>query len=387
MAGTLALPMGLSGLAAMPRASFAQTIESPIAPPDVTAKALYVWDETAGMPLYSRNADDHLAVGSIVKLMTALTVLHHVDDLTTIYTATTDDEVEPPYTEMNLVAGDQVEVGLLLYGMLIPSGNDAARCLARNVGIQLSGTDNARIATQAFMDEMNRYAAELGLDNSRFITPDGTDAPAAYSSAEDVCLMMRLALKSDKLRSIMKEPAALFYSSNNADNGKPREYSIANTNHFLNGMISPNPGIIAGKTGTEVSAGANIVVARQVGNNIVIITLVGSGHSYGDEQTGAGAYDYRYDDATAIISAMDTQFTWATPDADGILPGLSTEMLVWDVALQNPPAIPVPLNMPESTLGYQLQLESPGDNDSVGSLLLYYGATEVGSLPLYAAGA
>jgi len=348
-----------------------------IAPPDVSAQAIYVVDATTGIPLYSKNPNEHLPIGSVVKIMTALVTIRHVEDLNEQVVIQESDLVDTSvYSNMALQEGDTLTVSLLLYGLLIPSGNDGARALARHVGAKLSGSEDNRVATEAFVNEMNAYAAELGLDNSRFTNSHGEDSPNAYSSAEDVSILARELMKSELLRNIVSQPAYRFTSVG----PEQRVYEKSTTNKRLG-----QNGVVGIKTGTTVDAGGNVVLAREVndGNNTVIIVILGADHSYvtGDPNTP----DARWADADTIMSAMDQQFAWTTPNSDGLLPGLNEQLAVWDVSLENPPAIPVP-NVEGVTLGYQLQLAPAAEGGSAGTLHLYYGQTHVGALPLTQAG-
>lgn len=350
-----------------------------IAPPDVSAQAIYVVDATTGIPMYSKSPDEHLPIGSVVKIMTALVTIRHVEDLNEQVVIQESDLVDTAvYSNMALQEGDTLTVSLLLYGLLIPSGNDGARALARHVGAKLSGSEDTRVATEAFVNEMNAYAAELGLDDSRFTNSHGEDSPNAYSSAEDVSILARELMKSDLLRDIVSQPAYRFTSVG----PEQRVYEKPTTNNRLG-----QNGVVGVKTGTTVDAGGNVVLAREVngGSNMVIIVILGADHSYvtGDPNTP----DARWDDADTIMSAMDQQFAWTTPNSDGLLPGLNEQLAVWDVSLENPPAIPVP-NVDGATLGYQLQLGATGEPGApAGTLHLYYGQTHVGALPLTQAGA
>jgi D-alanyl-D-alanine carboxypeptidase len=283
---------------------------------------------------------------------------------------------------MNLVAGDTLTVSQLLYGLLIPSGNDGARALARHVGAKLSGSEDPDVATGAFVNEMNAYAASLGLKNSRFTVPDGIDTPNSYTSAYDMTILSRELMRNDFLRGVVKEPAYRFYSVG----PEGRVYEKDSTNKFLMDPEFRDPSVIGVKTGTTGQAGGNVVLAREVngGANTVLITIIGANHSYltGDETTP----DARWTDAQSIMSAMDASFTWTAPNGDGVLPGLNEQMQVWDVQFQNPPAIPVPTGA-DVTLGYRLQLGATTDPGArAGTLHLFYGDTEVGAVPIFQAG-
>lgn len=346
-------------------------------PPDVTARSVYVFDATSGITLYSKDADEHLQVGSIVKIATALVVVNNAGLDEQVVIQESDLVDTDLYSNMNLVAGDTLTVSQLLYGLLIPSGNDGARALARHVGASLSGSDDARIATEAFVKEMNTYAANLGLKDSRFTVPDGVDTPNSYSTAHDIAILSGELMENEFLRGVVVNPAYRFTSVG----PEQRVYEKGTTNERLG-----QSGVVGIKTGTTQQAGGNVVLGREVngGNNLVIVAIIGADHSY---TTGDPASDSaRWTDADAIMAAMNAQFIWSTPDANGVLAGLSEEMQVWGVQLQNPPAIPVP-NTGDTALAYQLQIgaaTTPGER--AGTLHLYYGEDQVGTIPIFQAG-
>lgn len=346
-------------------------------PPDVTAKSVYVYDATSGIELYTKNANEHLQVGSIVKIATALVVVNNAGLDEQVVIQESDLVDTQMYSNMALVAGDTLTVSQLLYGLLIPSGNDGARALARHVGAKLSGSEDARVATAAFVQEMNAYAASIGLTDSRFTVPDGIDTPNSYSTAHDVAILSGELMKNEFLRGVVINPAYRFTSVG----PEQRVYEKSTTNERLG--VS---GVVGIKTGTTQQAGGNVVLGREVngGSNLVIIAIIGADHSY---ITGDPASDNsRWSDADAIMAAMDAQFTWSTPDTDGVLAGLSEEMQVWNVQMQNPPTIPVPTTG-DVALGYQLQIgaaTNPGER--AGTLHLYYGENQVGTIPIFQAG-
>jgi D-alanyl-D-alanine carboxypeptidase (penicillin-binding protein 5/6) len=356
----------------------AETLVSPIAGPAVSAQAIYVMDATSGIPLYSKNPDERRPIGSVVKIMTALVTLKYVENPDKEQVKIIEsDPVDPIYSKMNVQVGDTLTVTQLLYGLMLPSGGDAANALCRHVGAIISGIDGQpSIACESFVNAMNAYAAELGLDNSRFTNPDGRDADNAYSSAQDVYLMTEAMTRNDKLMSVIQNPAYRFDSVGPEN----REYAADSTlaPHLTNGVIG-------GKTGSEEDAGANVALIREVngGSNNVIIVVMGATLQY--DENSVPIVDTRWDDVNTIISAMDSQFTWTDPSQAGVIPGLSEQMTVWDVSLQNPPAIPLPSGAGVN-IAFQMQVGpvvEPGE--PAGTLYLFYGDTPVGDLPLYQA--
>lgn len=361
------------------QAQAAETLVSPITPPTVTAEAIYVMDVTSGIPLYTKDPDERRPIGSVVKIMTALVTMKYVEnpDEARVEIIEYDMVDQTVWSNMNLEVGDTLTVSQLLYGLLLPSGGDAANALCRYVGGIISNvTAHPDIACQSFVSEMNTLAAELGLDNSRFTNPDGADADHAYSSAQDVYLLTEALMQDSKLNSIIQNPAYQFTSVG----PEARLYAKDSTlqPHLTNG-------IVGGKTGTETQAGGNVTAIREVngGNNRVVIVVMGATMEW--DENRMPTVDTRWDDVNTIISAMDSQFSWTNPSESGVIPGLSEQMMVWDVALQDPPAIPVPTTG-EVSIAFQLQVGPVVDSgEPAGTLYLYYGETPVGDLPLYQA--
>lgn len=357
----------------------AETLESPIAAPNVTAEAIYVVDATSGIPLYSKNPDERRPIGSVVKIMTALVTLKYVEDpdqeqVKIIESDLVDTAI---WSNMNLQSGDTLTVTQLLYGLMLPSGGDAANALCRHVGGIISGvTEHPSIACESFVGEMNSLAAELGLDNSRFTNPDGADAVNSYSSAQDVYLMTEAMMRSNKLMNIIQNSAYQFHS-----------VGPENRLYAKDSTLQPylNNGIVGGKTGSEELAGGNVSAIREVngGSNRVVIVVMGA--TLTTDPTSGESVDTRWDDVNAIMAAMDSQFTWTNPAENGVIPGLSQQMLVWDVTLQDPPAIPVPTGAGVN-IAFQMQVGPVvGTGEPAGTLYLYFGETPVGDLPLYQA--
>ncbi len=153
--------------------------------------------------LYERNAYQRIPLASLTKLMTAVVVMRHssIDTWTTIV----EDDLIGEAT-MGLVAGDDLTLGDLLYGLLISSGNDAAMAIARTVGWQPGDTSHSQ-SVQRFVDLMNQTAREIGLRDTHFMNPHGLDEPYHYSTAHDVAIMLRAALNYPELRVRMTTPA------------------------------------------------------------------------------------------------------------------------------------------------------------------------------------
>lgn len=366
----------------MPAVSLAQDERVPTAPdsgiqpPEVSAGNVYVYDATAAVELYARNADQRVPIASTVKIATALVVMANAE-LDEEVTILDSDLVDPTvFSNMGvngLTPGDTFTVEQLLVGLLVPSGSDAANALARHVGMNLADTDDADSAFNAFVDEMNNYVLSIGLKNTQFTNPAGDDSDNSYSTAHDLARLGGRLMRDQTLRAIVGQPAMSVRSIG----PEQRPYEEPGTNQLLG-----QRGVVGIKTGSTSEAGACLVTARQVndGRNTVITVVLGSDLAYGENNDIIA--DGRYTDTEAIFNAMDDTFRWVAPAAEGVFPGLDEQMAVWGVSMQDPPAIPVP-NDPAYAIRYQLVLVPPDGEKATGQVLLYYGEDEVGSLPVY----
>ncbi|HYJ12399.1 MAG TPA: serine hydrolase [Thermomicrobiales bacterium] len=344
-------------------------------PPAMTAAGVYAYDLETGIVLYEKNADDRRQVGSTVKVATALTVMKYGNPEDEVVIEKDDTVDITLYSNMQLVAGDTLTVGTLLFGLLLPSGNDAALALARHVGYDLCNCDDATAARSAFVDAMNEMATELGLTNTHFENPDGIDHDSAYSSAHDMAILFGELMKNERLASIVAEPAYSFWSVGKT----PRNYTGVTTNQLLG-----TNGVVGGKTGTTSEAGACVVLARQVaGSDATVITaILGADVEYDDKSFVVEGSDQRWNDANSLFADMDQQFSWVVPGADGTFPGLDEEMAVWQVSLAGSPLIPYPAE--GVTASYQLVL---GEGDTAGAVHLFFDEQQVGSVPVESAAA
>lgn len=345
-------------------------------PPLVTSQGVYSFDVNSGIVLYSKEPDKRIAIGSLTKIATALVVMKNgnLDDEVEVVESDLAGEGE---SNMQLKVGDTLTVGTVLYGLLIPSGNDGANLLARHVGGQISGSDDPIQATRAFVEAMNQYARDAGLKDTKFTNPSGIDGGEAFSTAHDVAILFSLLMKDERLAAIAGEPAYSFYSTGTS----PRQYQGETTNKLLG-----QQGVIGGKTGSTPTAGGCVVLASEVDNGSVVITAVlGSDLTY-NATDGMIDEDVRWDDASAILEAMGSQFAWTAPGSEGTFPGLADEMAAWEMEFKDPPAVPYPRE-DDSLATFQLMMGPPVDPGKQGGVVvLYYDKIEVGRIPVYQVG-
>jgi D-alanyl-D-alanine carboxypeptidase (penicillin-binding protein 5/6) len=160
--------------------------------PTITSRAAIVESMDTGTVLYERNADTHRPMASTTKIMAATLVLESGIDLSTPVTVSAKAATtwEP---SVWVKTGDVLTVKQLLYALLLRSANGAAVALAENDAGSVS----------AFIEKMNNKAQELGMKNTHFVTPNGLDAEGHYSTASDMALLARYAMKNQQFRKFV----------------------------------------------------------------------------------------------------------------------------------------------------------------------------------------
>jgi D-alanyl-D-alanine carboxypeptidase/D-alanyl-D-alanine carboxypeptidase (penicillin-binding protein 5/6) len=219
----------------------------------VSASAAILIEADTGTVLFSKNEKQHRSIASTTKIMTTLLTLE-AGDLDGQFTVDST-AILAEGTSMGLKEGDIVTRRALCYGMLLPSGNDAANAAAINISGSYS----------AFAEKMNRKAIALGMENSNFVTPSGLDADGQYSCAYDLALLTAYALKNEDFREICCKKSAKVKFGN-----PPYERWLNNSNKLLKNY----PDCIGVKTGFTDNAGRTLVsAASRNGITLIAVTL------------------------------------------------------------------------------------------------------------------
>lgn len=217
---------------------------------------LYNLDEDT--VLYEKNPDEKIAIASLTKLMTAVVAVENISSLDEKVKLTTKDFeglIEANASVAGFSVGQNPTYRDLLYGLLLPSGADAALALARNVA---GSRDN-------FVKMMNAKAKELGLVNTHFVNETGLDAEEHYSTLKEVAILFKYALKNPELNKILKKDT----------------YTMSDGSFTVRSSISKNRTrynldmdyILGGKTGTTDNAGLCLAsIASKNGTNYMLIT-------------------------------------------------------------------------------------------------------------------
>ena len=212
------------------------------------AAAAVLMDAGSGRVLYEQNAHEPLPIASITKLMTALVALESgraLDEAVTILPQWTGAEGSSLY----LRPGEVLTLEDLLYGLLLHSGNDAALAVA----------EYCAGSVETFVEQMNRWAGELGMEDTHFANPSGLDGEDHASSAYDMALLARACLDNETLQQMVSTKSVTL------------EGRVL-TNH--NKLLWRYEGCIGLKTGYTSTAGRTLVTAAErEGLTLVCVTL------------------------------------------------------------------------------------------------------------------
>ncbi|MGB6221613.1 D-alanyl-D-alanine carboxypeptidase family protein [Haloferula sp.] len=234
------------------------------APPQVYGESAIVIDAYSGRVLYAKNADQIRPVASTQKIVTALTVISAGNVNKPVVIQSSDTQCEP--TKLYVSPGQTYTRQELMKALMVKSGNDVARALARDVGGSQEG----------FSAMMNRKAASLGMRNSRFINPNGLPAQGQYSTARDIAIASRAAYNVPLIRSWAETKAYTFRFSNG------RTKLLTNTNKLLKRV----PYCDGMKTGTTNAAGRCLVATGELNGRaaIVVVLKSNSTHIWNDSE-------------------------------------------------------------------------------------------------------
>lgn len=161
------------------------------APPAVNARGAVLMDAASGRILWEQNGEKRLPMASTTKIMTALVALRYGNPDEKIKVRANTTRIEG--SSIWLEEGEVLTLTQLLYGLMLRSGNDAAETIAQAVA---GGVDS-------FIDLMNRTARQLGADDTHFVNPHGLPADDHYTTARDLAVITREALKNPLFRQIV----------------------------------------------------------------------------------------------------------------------------------------------------------------------------------------
>lgn len=227
-------------------------------------KSAVLSPQDGGDVIFAKDARAHMNPASTTKIMTAILALKYGNLSDSVTVGNEVVITEPGASLAKLKPGDTLTMEQLVYGLMLPSGNDAANAIA----IHMAGS------IDAFVEMMNKEAKEIGAVDTHFVNANGLTNPDHYTSAYDLYLMFHEGLKIPKFKKITGTKT--YVANYKQANGSSKSVTWANGNQFISNE-SPQPNgitVFAGKTGTTLAAGNCLVAAAKSDNGKEYIAVV-----------------------------------------------------------------------------------------------------------------
>ena len=270
---------------------------------EIKAKAAVLVDADAGRIIFGQNEQEREYPASITKVMTALLTLEAVDagklslDQPITASAVVNDQ-DPEGSSAGIEEGEVLTVEQLLYCLLLVSANEAADILAETV----SGS------REAFVELMNQRAQELGCTGTHFANTNGLHDVNHYTTAYDIYLFFREAMKHETFMTITGSVAYEVPATN-----KSEARELHTTNSLLSNWRILDylyDGVDCGKTGSTPEAGYCLVSScLRDGKRLVAVVLGAEGEGTHIESFSESArlYDYGYNNFSKqlVVSTED----------------------------------------------------------------------------------
>ncbi|MBQ3948480.1 MAG: D-alanyl-D-alanine carboxypeptidase [Ruminococcus sp.] len=323
--------------------------------PEVSAKAAVLISADTGEIVWEHNSGQKLPMASTTKIMTTLLCIESggLD----VPFQVDSEAIKVEGSSMGLQEGDIVTKYDLCCGMLLPSGNDAANAAA----VRIAGS------IEKFAELMNERARKLGLSKTYFVTPSGLEGDGHGSSAADMALLAREALRNDVFRSICsKSSIKLKFGA------PPYERWLKNTNKLL----TMYEGVYGVKTGFTDEAGRCLVSAcERDGKSLICVTL----NDKNDWNDHIALYDYGFNAVHTVSPEIPDKFelelaeggtlSVTAGDTDIEVTSADDNMENYELKLIAPPFVYAPVK----------------SGDETAQLKVLYNGREVKSIKLYAA--
>ena len=297
-------------LSIMPAVSFADTFD----PNSITSPNVLLMDASSGAVLFEKNARTRAYPASTTKIMTCILALENCPDLDVVVTI--GDNVETKGSRMKFSRGEQLTLRALIYGMMLNSGNDAAKAIAEHI----SGSESA------FAELMNQKAASLGMTGTHFVKPNGLHNDDHYSTAYDMAILTRYALQNEEFRTIVAAETYQVPPTNKDSDG----YLLENTNKLIHTKDTDEQSYkysyaTGVKTGDTNEAGRCLVASAKK-NGVELIAVI-----FGDPQGSKGAnlrftnsvslFEWGFENYASLDAAalgLEAEFTFSISGAEDV---------------------------------------------------------------------
>ncbi|MBR3867662.1 MAG: D-alanyl-D-alanine carboxypeptidase [Butyricicoccus sp.] len=344
--------------------------------PNIQATAAILADPESGMILYEKNAREKRYPASTTKVMTALVVLENIKDLEATVEVLEEDfeNLEPGASSSGFKAGEVVRVIDLLYGLMLPSGNEAANILARYTGTSI----------ETFVNMMNSRAKSLGCTGTHFVNPNGLHNEEHYTTAYDLYLIAREAMKNETFADIVSTAQKTLPATNLQEARKIYTTNMMIFNRSYDSYYAYCEGI---KTGYTSAAGYCLVsAAERKGGELMSVLL---GCERGEKKYYSSFYETRrlfewgYDNFTYKTLLEEKEQVQSVPVR------LSTQSDAVVAIARNEVAATVPIDVAPEDMERVIEVPEIVDapikaGDKLGTITLQYNGVTYGETDLVA---
>lgn len=350
--------------------------DDPTREPDLVANAAIVMDAASGQVLYEKNSQEKKYPASITKILTVLIALEHNVDFNATVTMSENAiwGVERDSTLIGLDVGEQVTVKDLVYATMVKSANECAYALAEYVAGDI----------ESFAKLMNERAAEIGCKNTHFITPNGLHDEDHYTTAYDMALITKEALKNETFREIAGTLNYTVPATNLTDETRP----LWNGNK----MINPAEPYYyeyceGGKTGYTMKANNTLMTfAKKDGLELICVIMDCDGAKYAYSDTKA-LYNYCYNNYVYYYPLSDFSFESTEENAtdqnvilNNYYSSLDHDMI--DLSVDKDYALLLNKSVDTTQIEKTVTFYDEAKDDQLGEITFAYDGEQIGSTPI-----
>jgi len=235
-----------------------------IPPLSYASASVVLMEASTGVVLYATEGDYIRYPASITKIMTALIVLEHAEDLgeRIEFSERAVFSIPRDSSHIAMDVGETLTIYEALYGLMLASANEVSLALAEHIAGSIEN----------FVDLMNRRAQALGAIDTYFVNPSGLPSPGHVTTAYDMAIIMREAVRHPIFVDII---AARRFDIMPTER-QPQTRELLNTNRLIQPGTHFNESVIGGKTGWTNIAGHTLVTyAEQDGRRLIVSVLGG----------------------------------------------------------------------------------------------------------------
>lgn len=350
--------------------------DDPTREPDLVANAAIVMDASTGQILYEKNAHEKKYPASITKIMTTMLAIEAGVDFNETITMTENAiwGVDRDSTLIGLDVGEKVTIGDLMYATMVRSANECAYAVAEYVGGDI----------EKFAKMMNDKAAELGCEDTHFVTPNGLHDDDHYTTAYDMAIITKKAMEYDLFRDLAGTLNYTVPETNLADE----------TRFFWNGnqMINPDKPFYyeyceGGKTGYTSKANNTLMTyAKKDGLELICIILDCDGNTRAYTDTRA-LYNYCYNNYTYFYPLSDFSFDSEktnTEEVNSILDNYYTSLGhdMVDLVVDKDYSILINKYLDTTQIVKTINLYDEAQDNVLGEIVFSFNDEPIGSTPI-----